>query len=340
MPNPLTVITQQAKKGTLTEVEQEALRTASRRATIYQGVGCVAGACLGFYLSRRNKSWPMRGAMIFFTGAFVGGAAKNYTVFTSIKELSDKTRYPHIAASMRDITSEIMRSRGVDPQHPERGRTGTVPHTPDFKHLPPSMSSTERQDAGHVDGSYDDVGTAPDNKQRQVEFGNPGLEQGQREAQIEFGNPALERAESQGQRYDFGTQDQATDQQQQQRQQDSLSDYAGSSGQNSWDNIRRSGGSQENPWDRLRRQTTQNQQQQQQQPGGAYNQFDNAWNKLNQSEGFGSDKGSFAGDSGFGSGVESEDFDRFREDFQSGSQNNSPQGYDSRGSSGSGAFST
>ncbi|KAJ1966163.1 hypothetical protein GGI12_000254 [Dipsacomyces acuminosporus] len=144
MPNPFNIVAFQSQKGHLSEEEQQALARARFRLKLYSLVGGAAGAGLGYYLSRRNKSLPMRGFMIFFNSAFLFSVASSYASFTGLRDLSDPNKYPHIVAAMKDISQEILRSRGVDPAHPELGRAGTVPHKPNFKSLPPSMTEEEK----------------------------------------------------------------------------------------------------------------------------------------------------------------------------------------------------
>ncbi|KAJ1719708.1 hypothetical protein LPJ53_005566, partial [Coemansia erecta] len=66
MPHPFTVLNDQSLKSHLNDQERHALDRARTRFRIFSFVGGVAGAGLGYYLTRRNKSLAMRGLMIFF----------------------------------------------------------------------------------------------------------------------------------------------------------------------------------------------------------------------------------------------------------------------------------
>ncbi|KAI7834811.1 hypothetical protein BX661DRAFT_175564 [Kickxella alabastrina] len=172
MPHPFTVITEQSLKSQLSEQERQALQSARTRFRIYSILGGLGGSALGFYLSRRNKSLAMRGLMIFFNGAFFSSITSGYSSITSLRELSDPTKYPHITAAMKDVRNEILRSRGVDPEHPELGRVGVVPHKPDFKHLPPSTVNDQEERAAGF--GFGDSRNVAQNSQHH-EFGNPGM---------------------------------------------------------------------------------------------------------------------------------------------------------------------
>ncbi|KAJ1814896.1 hypothetical protein LPJ56_000089 [Coemansia sp. RSA 2599] len=293
MPHPFTTISNQSLKSNLSEHERQALESARARFRVYGIIGGVAGAGLGYYLSRRNKSMAMRGLMIFFNGAFLSSVSSGYASVTSLRQLSDPQRYPHINAAMKDIRNEILRSRGVDPAHPERGRMGTVPHKPDFEHLPPSTVGDERASEAGGDGAfYNELGSQSDGigsryQQRSREFGNPAL-QGQ-------GGAGGDGLESNGQT-------------------------------TAWDQIRKSNDEPRNAWDRVRSQSMK------QQPAeNAARQLEDAWGGLGQDSsaddngGYG--RGVYSGSddsssSPFGSSaLSSEDFPRSREDFEQASQN-------------------
>ncbi|KAJ1936306.1 hypothetical protein EC988_008232, partial [Linderina pennispora] len=144
MPSPLDVIVQQAEKARLSEAEQQALAKAQTRQRLLSIAGGAVGVGIGYLLSRRNKSLGMRGFMILFNGSFLFGLGNTYASVTNLKELSNEHKYPHIAAAMSDITREILRSRGVDPDHPELGQTKPAQHTIDLRGLPPSLTPEER----------------------------------------------------------------------------------------------------------------------------------------------------------------------------------------------------
>ncbi|KAJ2612725.1 hypothetical protein H4S08_002561 [Coemansia sp. RSA 1365] len=314
MPEPLDIIARQSLKISLPDNERIALERARRSQRAWGFVGVTGGGVLGFYLSRRNPSKYVRIAMIICNGLFMSSIAFGIASYRGIVKLNDETKYPHIAAAFRDITQEIARSRGFDPNHPERGRIGTVPHRPDFEHLPPSKTAAERESQHSEFGSaYDSFGS-PDYQQhenQQQQFGNPNLHLGQEPSEQEFGNPNLPAGQQQqqqqfgnpslGQQPQFGNP--SLNQKQQQRTQpqwDSPSAAIASSGQQSaWDAVRKSSGNQTNPWDRLR-----NQQAQQNTTSGG--QSKSSWGDSSQGDGF---------DISNGSSMASEDFPRAREDF-------------------------
>ncbi|KAJ2783910.1 hypothetical protein GGI15_002429 [Coemansia interrupta] len=283
MPHPFTVLNNQSLKSHLNDQERQALDRARTRFRIFSYVGGVAGAGLGYYLTRRNKSLAMRGLMIFFNGAFLSSVCSGYSSISSMRELSDPQRYPHINAAMRDIRDEILRSRGVDPQHPELGRSGTVPHKPDFKHLPPSTVGNE-EPAG-ANEFYTDTGLQNGEayaQDVQQGFGNPGLQGIARDGNIG------------GRGMNGGNQDSA------------------------WDAIRKANSDPKNAWDRVR---AQNARQQAQPHDNTARQYEDAWNQIghsNAGDGFGSSIGN--DDRLSGSMLSSDDFPRSREDFERASR--------------------
>ncbi|KAI8322491.1 hypothetical protein GQ54DRAFT_297319 [Martensiomyces pterosporus] len=272
MPNPFSVIAYQSEKGRLSEEEQQALARARFRQKLYGVIGGAAGVGLGYYLSRRQKSLPMRGFMIFFNAAFLYSITSSYASFTSLRDLSDASKYPHISAAMKDISREILRSRGVDPEHPEMGRAGTIPHRPDFKNLPPSLTDEERSTVQKDEGVFytglEPAPSAISQPQQAPAFGGVQTQQHQASA---------------------------------------------------WDTIRKSDSRPENAWEKLRKQTRSTPS------ANTAQQFEDAWSKLNQSDGFGtsdtqfSDSGSNT--AGFDGRLASGDnFPRSREDFEGASQ--------------------
>ncbi|PIA19301.1 hypothetical protein COEREDRAFT_90625 [Coemansia reversa NRRL 1564] len=305
MPEPLDIIARQSLKTRLPDNERIALERARRSQQVWGLIGVTGGGVLGLYLSRRNPSKYVRAAMIICNGMFMSSIAAGVASYRGIVKLNDETKYPHIAAAFRDITQEIARSRGFDPNHPERGRIGAVPHRPDFEHLPPSKTAAERENRHSEFGSaYDDFGS-PDYQQhesQQHQFGNPNLHLGQEPSYQEFGNPNLPAGQQQqqqqfgnpslGQQPQFGNP--SLSQQQQQKKQpqwDSPSTAIASSASSS--------GNQTNPWDKLRSQ----QAQQNTTSGG---QSRSSWGDSSQGDGF---------DSSNGLSMASEDFPRAREDF-------------------------
>ncbi|KAJ1848407.1 hypothetical protein LPJ73_003987 [Coemansia sp. RSA 2703] len=284
MPHPFTVLTNQSLKSHLNDQERQALDRARSRFRTFSFFGGVAGAGLGYYLSRRNKSLVMRGMMILFNGAFLSSVFSGYSSVTSMRELSDPQRYPNINAAMRDIRDEILRSRGVDPQHPERGRSGTVPHRPDFDHLPPSTAGNEGSTVPNE--FYTDNGL-----QNNENFG--------RNAQQEFGNPGLRGVANDSNSYGR--------------------DMSGGNQDTAWDAIRKANSEPKNAWDRVR---AQNARQQPQSNDNTARQYEDAWSQLGQNnptDGFGSSIGD--DDRLSGSMLSSDDFPRSREDFERASQN-------------------
>ncbi|KAJ2707659.1 hypothetical protein FB645_000636 [Coemansia sp. IMI 203386] len=297
MPHPFNIISNQSLKSNLSEQERQALESARIRFRMYSFIGGAAGAGLGYYLSRRNKSIMMRGLMVLFNGAFLSSVFSGYASVTSLRQLSDPQRYPHINAAMNDIRKEILRSRGVDPAHPERGRAGTVPHKPDFDHLPPSTVGNEQAGAAGSEGAFysgfgsqnDEVSSRYQQQQQGREFGNPALQ-------------ANDRTDS--------------------------NELDGNSQLPAWDQIRKSNNEPRNAWDRVRSQSI-GQQQQQRASGNAARQLEDAWGSLEQDNNGGSGRSAYPGNddsssSPFGnSALSSEDFPRSREDFEQGSQNSS-----------------
>ncbi|KAJ1942723.1 hypothetical protein FBU59_003116 [Linderina macrospora] len=164
MPSPLEVIVRQSEKARLSESEQQALAKAQTRQRLLSIAGGAIGVGIGYFLSKRNKSIGMRGFMILFNGSFLYGLGNTYASVTNLKELSDEHRYPHIAAAMKDITREILRSRGVDPDHPELGQTRPAQHTIDLRSLPPSMTPEERAQTQSDDSLYHKFDNAPQNE--------------------------------------------------------------------------------------------------------------------------------------------------------------------------------
>ncbi|KAJ2084295.1 hypothetical protein H4R24_000088 [Coemansia sp. RSA 988] len=305
MPEPLDLVAKQSQKTGLPDNERIALERVQGTRRVWGVIGFAAGGSIGFYLSRRNPSKYVRGAMILFNGLFMSSIAGGIASYRGLVKLNDQTKYPHIAAAFRDITQEIARARGFDPNHPERGRIGTVPHRPDFAHLPPSKTAAERESRHSEFGTaYDDFGS-PDYQQQedhQYQFGNPNLRLGQEYQDQEFGNPNLPVGQQQqqqqfgnpglGQQQQFGNPGVGQQQQQTQPQRNTPSAAIASSGQQSaWDAVRRGNGDQANSWDRLRNQPTQQ---------------STTWGDASQGDGF-------ANSSGLS--MESEDFPRTREDF-------------------------
>ncbi|KAJ2806950.1 hypothetical protein H4R20_001486 [Coemansia guatemalensis] len=324
MPEPLDIVAKQALKTGLPDNERIALERVRGAQRAWRFIGFGAGGLLGFYLSRRNPSKFVRGAMIVVNCLFMSSIADGVASYRGLVKLNDESKYPHIAAAFNDIRQEIARSRGFDPNHPERGRTGTVPHRPDFAHLPPSKTAAERENRHSEFGSaYDDFGS-PDYQQQedqQYQFGNPNLRLGQEAPDQQFGNPNLPLGQQQqqqqfgnpglGQQQEFGNpslgQQQQQQQQQTQPQRGTPSAAIASGGQQSaWDAVRRGNGSQTNSWDRLRNQPTQ-------QGSASTGQFKSVWGDSSQGDGFSSSNGL---------SMASEDFPRAREDFESSSNSN------------------
>ncbi|KAJ1643036.1 hypothetical protein LPJ64_005154 [Coemansia asiatica] len=296
MPHPFNVISNQSLKSNLSLHERQALESARTRFRLYGLIGGTAGAGLGYYLTRRNKSLAMRALMVFFNGAFLSSVFSGYASVTSLRQLSDPQRYPHINAAMQDIRNEILRSRGVDPAHPERSRAGTIPHKPDFEHLPPSTVGDERVgEAEGQDSAYSGFASQSD------EIGSRYQQSGQ-----EFGNPALQTYGSNG------------------------SNELNNNGQlAAWDRIRKSSNEPASAWDRVRSQSIGQQQQQQQQQGqrrqpaeNTARQLDDAWGRLGQEN----DLGDSSSPSFGNSALSSDDFPRSREDFEPQSQQSSSSG--------------
>ncbi|KAJ2725274.1 hypothetical protein GGI07_001407 [Coemansia sp. Benny D115] len=326
MPHPFELITKQSQKSQLTEQEQAAIQSARTRFRLSTAVGGVLGAGLGYYLSRR-KTMPVRAMMMFFNGAFFSSVTSGYSAISSMKEFSNAQKYPHIVAAMQDIRNEILRSKGVDPEHPELGRRGTVPHKPNFEGLPPS--TVEGEQAGGI----------------QNENGSFYSDFGPTDGGIVHDQSPWQQAEPVS-----GSVVQSS----------GVGAVNGGSGQpaSAWDEIRKASGQQTSAWNTIRSQNqsqnqNQNQSQDQSQLGGA-RQYGDAWGRLGGSSDSGRDQDIFgrgvysannydsdndtsssSSNTAFGSSMlSSEDFPRSREDFDR-AQMDSGDKY-----AGSGSFST
>ncbi|KAJ2828893.1 hypothetical protein IWW50_001147 [Coemansia erecta] len=331
MPNPLEIISMQAHKLQLSDEENAALRQVQSRETRFMVLGFGAGACLGYVMSRRTNKKLVKGLSIFFTSTFTSSLATNYATLSGIRQLADEEKYPRITASLRDISKEFMRSRGIDPDHPERGRMPM--HRPDFKHLPPSVPATRGAQQSGPEAAHGGLGAlgGEGREDRQHEFGNPALDRSQEqygfgnpalgqaaEQQQEFGNPAL--GQTRDQQHEFGNPAlKQTSEQQYEFGNPALSRAQGGQAETgstestprqsapnnytSWDTIRKGAGGSDNAWDRLRRQGGQQEQKQYGQPSS------DVWGNQGQD----SSDGGFSGES---SGFGADSFPRSREDFQ------------------------
>ncbi|KAJ1773658.1 hypothetical protein LPJ74_000574 [Coemansia sp. RSA 1843] len=288
MSTPLDVITQQAKKGNLTEQEVNVLEQARRQVLLNRVLGFASGIGMGFYLSRKTRSIWARGLMVMFSGLFVGSISTTYASYVTIRDISDKTKYPHIAAAISDISDEIYRSRGIDPRHPERSRPGAAHRVQNLKNLPPSMTPEEKEVANAGGFAADE----------DASLSEAALDQKEHQ-QMEFGNPSLQhRVEKSNDQPQYRVGD------------------AGTNSESAWDSIRATNGSQANAWDRVRKQNFPQQQQQQQRSANQTAQrFEDSWDKMYQNE---SNLYTSDSSSGFGSSspLGSEDFPRSREDFE------------------------
>ncbi|KAJ2500555.1 hypothetical protein GGH96_002598 [Coemansia sp. RSA 1972] len=259
MPSPLNIISERAHKLQLSEAEKAALVEVKNRERRFLVIGAGVGGCLGFLVSRGTKSKILKGVSMFFTSSFIGAIATNYATLSGIKALSNRQKYPQIAASLQEISEEFMRSHGIDPANPQLGRVG--PRRGDFKQSPQAAKGSAQ--SVH-EAKYDDFGSS-NSELHKNEFGNPALSQAT-EQQHEFGNPALGQPNEQklefgnpalgqpnGQQLEFGNP--ALD-----KTHDFMHDEGGNaraplaSGNNSWSNVRRSAGTSENAWDKLRSQ--------------------------------------------------------------------------------------
>ncbi|KAJ2155718.1 hypothetical protein J3F82_000201 [Coemansia sp. RSA 637] len=280
MPSPLNIISEKAHKLQLSEAEKAALVEVKNRERRFLVIGAGAGGCLGFLVSRGIKNKFIRGVSMLFTSSFIGAIATNYATLSGIKALSNRQKYPQIAASLQEISEEFMRSHGIDPANPQLGRVG--PRRADFKQSPQASRGNAQQPA--PEAKYDDFGSS-DSEHRagqQNEFGNPALSQA-REQQHEFGNPALGQPNEQKlefgnpalgqpneQKLEFGNPALGQPNEQQlefgnpalDKTHDFMHDEGGnartpqqtSSGNNSWNNVRMNAGTNENAWDKLRSQ--------------------------------------------------------------------------------------
>ncbi|KAJ2473881.1 hypothetical protein IWW56_005921 [Coemansia sp. RSA 2131] len=270
MPSPLNIISEKAHKLQLSEAEKAALVEVKNRERRFLVIGAGAGGCLGFLVSRGTKSKVLKGVSMFFTSSFIGAIATNYATLSGIKALSNRQKYPQIAASLQEISEEFMRAHGIDPANPQLGRVG--PRRTDVKHLPPASRGNTQQPA--PEAKYDDFGSSDSEHHtgQQNEFGNPALSQA-REQQHEFGNPALGQPNEQQLEFGNPALGQAREQQLEfgNPALDKTNDFMHDEGSNartlqqatpgntsSWNNVRRNAGTNENAWDRLRNQGGQN----------------------------------------------------------------------------------
>ncbi|KAI9504008.1 hypothetical protein BX070DRAFT_223250 [Coemansia spiralis] len=236
----------------------------------------------------------------------------------AMRELADSSKYPHIVAAMKDIRNEIQRSQGVDPSRPELGRRGTIPHQPDFKHLPPSTTSKEREVA-HVEGhsTYKGLGSSD------------SMEERNEHSQREFGNPILQEKLEHEQ---FGNEQQFNSEQlgHEQKQPSYRVGDAGTDSNSAWNTIRSANNSQLSAWDRVRKQSGQHSTKSQEQ------QSYGSWTRPHQQEydgyhnggGFASSNGDSGGSVFEGSALSSDDFPRSREDFEGSSSTDDKHKYE------------
>ncbi|KAJ1818376.1 hypothetical protein IWW57_001424 [Coemansia sp. S610] len=289
MPTPLDVVAYQSRKGNLSEVEQQALKSAEARQFRYKIIGGALGCGAGYLFTRRSTSKPLKAFMLLFNGALGYNVSTSVASLTALREMSNEKKYPHIVAAMRDLRAEILRSSGVDPEHPEAPRRVMTPHKVDIRNLPPPMTAEEK--AMHVNEGmvFDrEIGDDQAHNEEQYSFGNPGLQQA-----IEV-NPQ------------------------------SISPRTANSAEapSTWDSIRKASDSSESAWSKVRRQNTSQQQPrrgQQQDPkqSSEGDALANTWDRLNQQD---SGEGSFTSESdgwaSRASTLSSDEFPRSREDFE------------------------
>ncbi|KAJ2578753.1 hypothetical protein GGH19_000151 [Coemansia sp. RSA 1807] len=156
MPSPLNIISEKAHKLQLSEAEKAALVEVKNRERRFLVIGAGAGGCLGFLVSRGIKNKFIRGVSMLFTSSFIGAIATNYATLSGIKALSNRQKYPQIAASLQEISEEFMRSHGIDPANPQLGRVG--PRRADFKQSPQASRGNAQQPA--PEAKYDDFGSS------------------------------------------------------------------------------------------------------------------------------------------------------------------------------------
>ncbi|KAJ2039379.1 hypothetical protein GGI01_003279 [Coemansia sp. RSA 376] len=288
MPSPLDIVAYHARKSNLSEAEQQVLQRGSARQFRYKILGGIVGCGAGYLFTRRSTSKPLKAFMVLFNGALGYNVSLSAASLMSLREMSNEKKYPHIVAAMRDLKNEILRSSGIDPEHPDAPRTGRPHHRIDVKAMPPPMTAEEKAMRAH-EGMLLDKGFG-DNQvhdENQYSFGNPGLQQAMESNQPSSPKPA---------------------------------DSADAP--SSWDSVRKNNGPFENAWNKVRRQGPSQQQQHQgqqqaQKQESEGDQFANAWDKLGQQDS-GSSDGSFSGD-GWASGapaLSSDEFPRSREDFE------------------------
>ncbi|KAJ2494007.1 hypothetical protein IWW37_000085 [Coemansia sp. RSA 2050] len=227
--------------------------------------------------------------MLLFNGALGYNVSISVASLSALREMSNEKKYPHIVAAMRDLKAEILRSSGVDPEHPDVPRRVVVPSKIDIINLPPPMTAEEKAMRAN-EGMVFDKGSGNDrtHNEDRYSFGNPGLQQAI-EANPQSSSPRVaNNAET----------------------------------PSTWDSIRKANDTSESAWSKIRRQSASQQQQrqgQQQDPkqGSEGDTFANAWDRLGQQD---SGEGSFASESdGWTSGapaLSSDEFPRSREDFE------------------------
>lgn len=270
MPNPLPIIVKHAEKGQLSEKERLALQQMQSRQKRYSMLGQIVGGGLGFYLFRKNKSMFWRFVMVVGNAYLIHSLATTYSSVTGLRALANSQEYPHIAAAIKDVSSEFMRSRGVDPKHPELGRTGFPQHKPDFNKLPPPMTQEESNSL-----------TTENRNSSFAGFGSDSSTSTSYEQKQEFGNPSLP-----------GYQDMASD--------NDRADSDDTDQKNAWaSSSGKSYSSNENAWDKIRRQNAQQRNSSSQ--GSSHG--DNVWNANTssggkKSEGFPRTREDFAEDGG------------------------------------------
>ncbi|KAJ2065014.1 hypothetical protein GGI17_000615 [Coemansia sp. S146] len=289
MPNPIDIVAYHARKGNLSEVEQQALQRASARQFRYKIIGGIIGCGAGYLFTRRSTSKPLKAFMVLFNGALAYNVSISAASLMSLRDMSDEKKYPHIVAAMRDLKNEILRSTGIDPEHPDAPRTGRPHRKIDIKALPPPMTAEEKAMRAH-EGMIFDKGFGDDqaHDENQYSFGNPGLRQ-----TMETNQPSSPKTAN------------------------------NADAPSTWDSVRKNNGPFENAWNKIRRQGPAQQQQRQgqqqaQKQESEGDQFANAWDRLGQQDSGGSSDGSFSND-GWASGapaLSSDEFPRSREDFE------------------------
>ncbi|KAJ2523692.1 hypothetical protein GGI11_001336 [Coemansia sp. RSA 2049] len=365
MTRPLEVVIAQAKKSNLSEEELNALVSAQAKVSAYRLGGYAFGMGMGFILIKKPRPLWVRGASAVLLSMFLGNVSGAIGSVRAFRDLNNGAKYPHIKAAIDDIAEEIYRARGIDPRgsRPKGEPRGSSPNgdprvifrRPDFKNLPPSVTSEEKKSmqinmaSGYEDNANSSDDTWGHKEDQQIEFGNPGLQQPNEfgnsglEQPMEFGNPGLQQPKEFG---NPGLQ-----------QPIDRADYqpgyrvgdAGTNSGSAWDSIRAANGTQTNAWDRVRgqnhpqspsqyqhqqhhpQQRPSYQQQRYSQSRSGYQQkpdFEDTWSDLNRNE-----SGLYSGNDGFSddtsspfgssSALGSEDFPRSREDFERGSSGSS-----------------